>query len=1702
MMMHFDPMNTTENTEETVPAPQPLPVAAPLPLESLAPLPSPPDSGREWEKGQYWNQLLTGDPATVPDALRRKAGVDDAAAPAEERDYRLVSTINRSWVVDHKGLSREQVRSEWPTLRRAVARELDVPDDENEVFAALSVQQAEAPRRESAQRVFRQHYEAALRGEAEPAEPPDELAAGARELGQQERERYLPLAESLAEGWSALRSLENDVFTLPAVVQGAPGLWQAVDALAELAPAERARVYAVARSLEPVKALESRPAGVLPSMLRSARRGSADISHAVVQGGGHILAALTRAAGETLDSESLRGVSRAVDKRLQTLDELRRVAQDEVFPIELEEGSGLAAQLAVDAAGAAPGAALAFAGGVGFGVLALAGAGAAVAEARRRAPQGRQELQTAAGILGGALQACIYLGMSRIGARMLDRSINSFVRAQGGGARAYSLAALQTLGSLTAENAKLLLAGKAAQGVELGLQELAAQVDGVASHIDWEQFGHDFMDIEVNMREAARNLPFVLIAAGRAALHHFRSPDSVLGDTQRLAEWGVDAAAHARLLELPDIHTRSAQLQQLLSSSRRWSAPGSLPDWVRALSLLNPANQRVFHNPARVAEFLNLPASTAGEKPAAPRPLSPEQPERMLDVYERMTGRRAVPPNAAAGLPFVRLWEDWFQRSHGELRLTPAENERRNRFYRELAKNPELAVPPELRRGDYYQPYREEAARLLLADRFAELTALSYRVLTNLETLDSLRGSYKSAEHAARAGEELRRRVLSQLLMAFRRSVSDETTPEAAFDHFCEQFGELYRNRRTSAQHAPLWLRQTGAEQFRHMQERAVKKSLRKRNEHPRLTECYDILLGMRRCAGALMGLLPHTDAFQAQLANGRSPEMAAAAVLQREFREQLDDQVWEMVPDSAPAADDGTAEPHAEVLRAYSAVSGHAPESSPDGKGGRLWRIMRPDGRYTFWYADPAQAVNELVGNVRLMFLPMGRVDLSDQIQQMYKGRSSYLRDRLLPRPGEYLTGFEQLGLAATRELCGIWLGRATYCCPGLEFAPDFGQWLQLRGPVVGQRLKSVDAAAQQYATRQSHMLTPLHLAQQRFLVHWNRLLNSGWVPVEEAAELLVQQKMLTRREAEKILQAGAQKPLSLRSKTGPERRRLAKKYPEGVLEGDSVSVCHRLARHLADLNLAFMLTELPDAGLPRPVHQWFSMAPVCYADPPADRPMPLRMNPDTAAAMKRLVPLVNELRRQQAGGVELPLAALMREAYRPSAATRTEQGWCYAIGGEAAFRGAAQQYWNLLREPARAYRLLDPAERELVDGALRDHCGGREPAAALQELQEVLQQYPELRSYGRIDRHAGSWTRLVPAAAGAAAAPEYIAVPSTHLVRPRQVTEDFSLEPVESLPAEWLADSRVVPALQLLGELRTLAADAPYADAQGIRWRNEYYGGLRGRRPGRFGNHWQPELGLVSLLDFFGRVAGAAGLKGTDGALEVCGVKLGGIHPDELRPGALRHITIYHNTVLPDQLVRLMPGNPAAANPRERVPYVVHTSDGVPLFRTSMARRAELLPQVLFPMNQYVWGQPRAFDFERTALVRESHMDILLADLLERRAASPAAWKAGNHGGTGNLELIMQIFQDGRLPYFLPGRDPAKLTRGEALAAELARLCLLAECGTTPAPHIGRLVDFAAKLRGRPEDMKQLRLALRRVVSPFPNEYAPEELNPTPAR
>lgn len=1684
----------------------------PLPLESLQPLLEQ-NTGRELEKGRYWNTLLTGNLEQVPLVLRQKAGADNEKEPAEVRDYRLASNINRSWVVDHRKLSREQVRSNWPELRRGLAEEMGVKDDEQELYAALSLQQQESPSREKVRRVYADAYSATLKGEefTQPESAEERrVYEDARAAAAQTREDYMPLAEAISQGWSYLKACETKLFPLPDMVAGAPGLVQAVDALAEMAPEERAKVYEIARSLESTRQLEEDATNLGDAMLHSIRRGTADIRHSLLQGVGHAATAMTHAAGETLNSDALLRGAKEMDKRLQSLDELRRVAQGEVFPIKLEEDSAFWEELAVDAAGAVPGAALAFMGGAGFGALTLAGAGAAVAEARHRSPEGRQEMQTAAGIVGGALQAGIYMGMSRIGAQMLNRSISQFLKARNAGVRGYSLASLKALGVLTAENAKLLLAGKAAHAAELGMQELAARVDQVASNIDWESYGDSILDIETNMREAAMNLPFILIAAGRAALHHFRSPDVVLDNRKLLEEWGVGEATHQRILDAPDIHTRTAMLREALTNSKRWGGPGFLEECMRALRLLNTPEHAPFNDEQTVRSFLCLPSDLSAIKKVDVVDRDLYNPETVRQIAERMGEKNASLLNRKQSMDYIRLWDSWMQLGQGDTPMPPEIQKERIACYLNMHSNPIGILPPEFRLDGYYNPHQAEGVKILLSGVKSEMEKLSYQFLANNETLGSLTYSYKSPEQARQHNEKKRCTLMSKGCEAIVRVMKGEDS-EMVMDELCEWYGSRYENRRRTSSHAPLWFRKVERADFAQMFEKAKVQAPRFNKKKPaQLRDAYRILLGFRACVESITQLLPHTQDFQELLSMGYSPEQATSHLLAREFKDQLEPGIWSPpllnLKDANAIDNQRRFKENQELCNRYMQLSGYGLESSPDGTGKQLWRIKRPDGHYTPWLPSYGLAVNSLVGNVKTKFLQMGRGQLMQNIERAYRyasnGSRAFYMGYMYPlAPGKF-TGFDHLGRVAADELRALWQGDSTMYTMGLEFEENHAKWKRFKGTQRLPLLKDIKDGNDAFLAFPRRVETPLSLAKLRFYVYWNRMLSSGWVSPESVGEALVEAGELARDNLDSLLEKGRDKPLYIWNADRKGRRELLRKYPDRIKPGDTASMNAALARRMADYNLLFMLADLPNAKLPNSVREW------CYSSALGDFKVPeigprlrgavRKYNRASAEKVKDMIPRVMEIRELQRSKNGARLADMMRDAYQPNEARRYEQGWCFAVGGASAFRSCGQTFWNLLDDPARGWKLLTPEERELLTEEIRDYCGVQSPEQKLQELSEVLREYPGLRAYSSDRRNGGTVKRmeLNPVADRDIVERAYTQAQNTLMMVPPVVKKGFTVEENAELPPEWRADSRVLPALQLLTELRRNVTASPYTDEAGIWWQQERYGGLDGKRPNGLDERWKPETGLQSFMNFYKRVDALGRTYGAHGQLNVCGVPLGGIREGEVDDSLLKHVTVYRSPRLPDHQVRLMPGEPNAANPYQRKPYVVHTADGVPLLPTRIARQATERLQTMSPLNTFYSDLERMYDFQTNHRWRRRQLSAYLNDLLERRTSSPEAWEQGEESSINNLELFMQMFQDGRLSYYLEGKDPTQLTRGEALAAELGRLVLLAEYGVNREASVEKLVKFCDKLRGEREDKLLLQTALHRIVSPEPNRYKTEEL------
>lgn len=1678
---------------------------APIPLESLSPLPER-NVGRELEKGQYWTHLLTGDLSTVPEAVRRKAGAADDALPAEERDYRLAASINRSWVVDHRNMSREEVSSAWPELRREMAEELGVADTEDEVYAGLSLRHSEEPLREQVRRLFRSNYEAALKGEA-PAlpEPADErrICETAQAHAQRTREEYLPLAESVSEGWSALKALESEMVSFPELISGTPGLLRAVDTLADMEPEERHKVYAIARSLPSAEKLQPEPEGLGHALLHGVRRGADNLRHSMLQGAGHIAAAGAHHLADAYDLPGLHRAAEFTDKRLQVLHELRGLAHHEVFPIKLEDESSYLERLALDAAEAVPGAVLSFAGGAGFGCLALSATGAAVAEARKRSPETSQNLQALAGLTAAALQTGISMAFNRIGGDALNRTINNFAKARHAGFKGYSLAALKSLGSLSREAVVDLLSGKISSYAEQGLQELASRVDGVASNIDWKELGNSEWEVDTHLREAAMNLPYYLIGAGRAALHHFRAPQALLENTAVLEKWGIDEDARRHIQEQPDIHARSQALTQALCTSRRWGGAGMLVEALRALRLLNTETHRVFNDEQDVRSFLNLPADSASRKIPDPPERDLSTPEALKEVNLLMNGRKTELPNAQQLVPLIRLWDEWNIRAMGAWIRQPENFRERAKHYLELSKDKAQALPREYRLDGYYTPYRAELVRHVVNDHMQEIINLSYQYLMNTESLDSLHRSYKTDKIARARTEAKRQELLGHFCAALESAVrtGDAETALKSFSAFLEK---KYTERRRLSAHAPTWMRKAQIRDFENGYETARLKILKYDKKKPQeLWEAYRIMLGFRTCAEVLLDIIPHSADFQELLHLGYSPEDSFTHLLQREMQGNYGTEVWN--PQKLGAAQRNDTDNmqrlagNKNTVGRYMLLSGRQLESSPDGTGKTLWRMTRPDGTKTLWFPSQAMVVNSMAGNARTLFLPTGKGLLLDNIRNSYRytpqGKGFFHAAFMYPPQPRKFTGFDHLASTASRDLCSLWLGDSTLYPIGLEFAANMKKWNKFRGAALQYSMKPIPDGNDGYLVKTRRTETPLSLARTRFRIYWLRQLSSGWVEPEQVAKVLVESGTMSPDTLEEVMSAGRDKKMSLNKMKLERRRKMLRKYPDGIIPGDKDKVCSELAERMADLNVLHMLANLPSAKLPDSVREWFYNCAFSGKAPESqsfEKGHVRRINRASADEVKRLIPQVVHFRKE---GHKLALDAMMRDAYEPNEARRYEQGWCFSVGGESAFRSAGQSHWNLLDDPARGWKLLTPEERDSLHGQIREFCRNRTPEQALQELSDVLREYPGLRAYSSDARQGGQVKRLnlSPIPSSNIAEPVYTLTESAEIFRPIVVKKGFTVEDQASLPAEWQSDARVLPALQLLTELRRSITQSPYADEQGIWWKQERYGGLDGKRPDGVDSRWNAEAGLAAFMEFYKRTAAMEDA----GPLKVCGVSLGGIRPGDIDLSTLNNVTVYHSTRMPEHQVRLMPGEPNASNPYQRKPYVVHTADGIPLFANKMARYESQIMQTFKPLNSFKSDLERAYDFTSNHRWRRRHMEHFLSDLLEHRTRTREGWIQADEGKVNNLELFMQMFQDSRLSYYLVKQNPATLTRGEALAAELGRLMLLAEFGTNREQNVQELVNFCSKLRTSQQDKELLQTVLHRVVSPEPNRLRDIELS-----
>lgn len=1666
------------------------------------------DEGRD----EYWDEVLTGNPDTVPDYVRSITGADDASLPFSEREYRLCSAINRSWAVDYLGLTRESLRSSWGSCRAALADALGVSNNEQEIFAALSLRQREVPRRRLLRRVFEKSYLAGLEGKEFP--PPveesgvmdEELRRRSLELsrvayrqGDSTRQKWLPLAERAARSLDFFSAVEEEVFYQPRGLSALPAMKTTLEQMSELDEHDRQIVLHVTRSLFEKK----KPENLLPTMGRAFQRGRVNLGAGLVNLAGQTSAVLLQQPARFFDGwvgRNSRRASEKVDKYMLIFNELKGLQQNEIQPLDLRKEAGWAEHLLVEAAEATPAAVLSCCGGMGFGAVLCGSVGDSVAEARRRAPEGSRELQLCAGVLAGAVQAGIFRGINRVGGKVLENSIAGLMKARGAGMSRFSMAGLNFLSGASLEGAKQLLAGKAAAGADLGMQELAARLEGTASNINWEEFGSSFVDIETNMREAARVLPFILIGSGKLSLRHFRSERSILGDDGYiLREWGIDEKARRAIMQEQNRDKKSEMLRLELQRSYRWKCPEFRREAARALRLLNLDYFEGFRDEEVVREFLQLPSEGSKVVRSEYENLNMEEagkePSHGMSRFERGNFRQKKMEEV------FDLWNSWWRRSHIREHTASSLLNRSNADY-EYWDKPTLerigayqedirlgndVVPYRMRNTGVYAPFAEAERRALLRDRVAETHDLSYQFLMNVYSLDSLLANPSSASATKARVEATRNIFLGEIGKAVLRSVMGMSRSES-LDQLDSYFCNYYL-RRGYRGYPAVWMKPYSSRIWSYLPKRAADYANPSWWNQTDLMQTFRIVTGARSCASALMDLLPMTDDFQTALSRGMSPAKAMEHLLVRELG--YDSSVLKGYPSSELEASRNVTDfrrytrDNARLFRLYQQMTGIELESQSDASGAEYYRVLRPDGRHTRWHRGALRALNDLVANTSLRFVPFGEGHYR-WMQQLSSAEDLDLSRLNQTYAGEF-SGYDQLCGIATRELSSKWMNTSTTMQPGISAIELRKIFPRLRR--VNDTTSLVEEHAAEVPTGNTEAVpytgvTPLALIQGRAYIYWKHVLNSSRVSEREAGDFLMRQGV---------------------------------SVPENLSRRELIANLTHFTTH-------YFLSNLNRMDVPDTVRRWYATAAFC--PPPGTPPMErfgrrsslpggekgLKLmnwaNRSVALELREMAPEVSRMREHYAtSGLENDsFFGIFSKVFDGEAQQQYEQGWSFHLGGNRGLLHGRPYAWELMNEPLRIWKRLSPEEqldvyrqtrrfflmnaegnerREALENMRRDaseegvdetlgkpldEAQRAAVEAEMSNLDTVLKDYPELHRYALSGTNTNTLYHLTleEPQPGMGRWDEPIREP-VPTYRQEAMQPGFNLEIVDEIPAFVKEDARVLPALRFLGGLRSLVTELPCATPEGIWWKQRVYGGKRGEHPAGL-KEWKASRPLVPMLRMLKKIYSRKGR-----AVEICGIRVRGLAPEELDLSELNAITVYHSDTREPFTYRLMPGETEAKLSAARSPYIVHSRYGFlsnahqPIEDISQQPCAIIRLQDFWPIKRRLYRESTL----RTLSERNSWMT--LRHIMNCRKGKRFNTEIGADG-IGMSEMLMRLCEDSAFMRGIKNLEPEELSRGQALTLNLARILLLGTCYPNSFTCIGRLIRELRRLQFTPEDQRSI--------------------------
>lgn len=1711
------------------------------------------------EREAFWKQVLTGDVSTIPQHIRKKLTGDAEKLTQEEEDYQLLTAVNRSWLVDHLGVSRQEAQRAWPVYRERLARRLEVADTDEDVFLALSERENEKPLRKVAADVYELAYKVGIEGRREydltpylndldayRADNVRGLATKGFEEGSAKRRKYMPLAQTVRFGLKSVTAWEKGIKGIMPTLNSLPDFWESVKQLAHLTRDERNEVYHIVRSISPAPQPDDE--NLLDQMLAAARRSGVTnvlmMDQALVQTAGAWMRILGKSLGK--HGKNIHYAAEKMDKYSIIVEELRRLSHDELAPLLTPGSRGLIGQMMVDISSAIPDVIMSYMKHPVVGVVrAVSGIGSNTMDVRLRAPHADPDTSLTAGALGMLAQRGTESILSKIGGDKLANAISRLLRVRGGGLRKYVMPGKAVSDALAFELLRELMVEKGGQASNYLTQEVMMKCRNTATNIDWRQFGNSILDVNMNIRTAMAELPFILIGAGHVALRDFNAPQHLLKhEGEALKSWGISDADRKKIVEETDVDKQGEMLRDALRDSSRWGGGDFLRRAARALGLLNFDYFTEFKDRSFLCDFLKLPpVSEERTKKGDAENADKTPPEMHADGIFRLQQHTDLDYQNQ----LVELWRDTWKKAHYADAATHLPNpewdvcnvkspsERRLALYiNEILKSPKSPLPRRILRDGLYAPYAERDRTLLLRDRVEDVRNLSHLMALHALSVDSGALARVPIEDMKQHAEEARQRYVGSIVGAVLRIKRGEDR-EKVLSEVEQDLLQTIRTNLQSLPEVPMWWlhASTPGENILPRYETKRVHSWKNWLKNPELVDVYRLCAGTRANIRMLADLLPLSNDYYTAISVGMTPLQAYNHLLLRELPCDT-----EKIPNypHAELAQNVAAEQYADfcaennrIFTLTQQMFGNRLLQDTGEHGQPLWAVRRPDGTQSPWHSTKQQAINDYVTNAQTYFQKFNVVYFGLLGYRVGRFRSvEGHRQEWLRRQNPFI-GHDQIMSHASRDMLTLMDERAAFLQPGLFVDRNPNRYNPInddRDDGISPLFSAADALSGRYEVNQFSVLSPVAYLQSRMRVFWERMMKSKRIDSKRV------ERFLNRVELEFPLMKEALERYFPDPNT-ISRIRWSRNRTSTLSNKMAVySTCYLLANpHEMEMpdsvRLWLQLTPMaPLVNDAKPINEYQNETRRSVARGLNDRTIMTWVSRKSSEKLRHLAPMLESLRDKPFFSMEQDgkIRELFDMSLGKDPVVQLEQGWMQLLCGETVLRSVPQRWLNFLYNPRdgwfglsfyEKYRLasfmsplLHPERKaapedadamadDVVDVDTAKLSDVKRLKKAVFEISSILRLYPHLRQYGyldandphasmlMIDRKMPKMERLEE--------PDYDGLPlypGKHVVSPTVV-------PYGKFSMDANAPRGVEKTLALMSRLRMFPISRPILKDGNISWKGVVYGGREGKTPLRLNDWIIDDNPLAPLLQMRDRMETIEDLDLYD---KVANVELlyNYILPS-YHDEVFGNVTVYRNPAKVHDMCRLMPGEFFAHHPNVSNPYVVQCTRGAYIYRRQMADTPELMAQAMQPLENFrPWGDQNrteeSINRGRMAAIRKN---------LELVVQHPFSYD--NEDSPINVsprEMLMRLAVDTGFLNTLKDAYPEQVDYGNALTYSLVNALYEYSCHPNLPETRSALRNITSRLNSSEEDyglvLRVLREAARSQTKPNPAAAQFESLRP----